>query len=201
MKIGILGSGDVGLALARGFRAEGHEVKIGTRSPRESFVSFQEAAVFGETLVIATVWKGVKPAIDAAGADNFDGKVVLDVTNPLLMRENAAPELEIGHMDSGGEQVQRWLPKAKVVKVFNSVGNALMYRPEFPDGPPSMFIAGNDEDAKKAVTQVLTSFGWDTVDTGGIEGARMLEPMCLLWVVSAARSGNWSQAFKLLRKS
>jgi predicted dinucleotide-binding enzyme len=200
MKIGILGSGDVGQALARGFSSEGHDVKIGTRTPREGFVSFAEAASHGELLVIATVWKGVKPAIDAAGAENFKGKTVIDVTNPLVMRENGPPELEIGHMDSAGERVQGWMPGAHVVKAFNIVGHAFMYKPDFPQGPPTMFIAGNEGDAKVAVTRILSSFGWETIDIGGIEGARLLEPMCILWVLTGVRTGNWAQAYKMLRK-
>lgn len=199
MKIGILGSGDVGQALARGFKAEGHEVKVGTRTPRDEFVSFADAATFGELLVVATVWNGVKPAIDAAGVANFKGKTVIDVTNPLLLREHGPPELEIGHTDSGGERVQAWLPDANVVKAFNIVGSAFMYKPAFPQGPPTMFIAGNEGDSKVVVTRILTSFGWETIDIGGIEGARLLEPMCILWVLTGVRTGNWAQAFKMLR--
>ncbi|MBC5815068.1 MAG: NAD(P)-binding domain-containing protein [Candidatus Eremiobacteraeota bacterium] len=200
MKIGLIGSGDVGQALAHGFTSEGHDVKIGTRSPRENLVSYSDASSFGEIVVIATPWSGTKAAIDAAVAGNFKDKTVIDVTNPLVMRENGPPELALGHTDSGGEQVQRWLPGAHVIKAFNIVGNAFMYKPEFPHGPPTMFIAGNEGDAKVAVTRILTSFGWETIDIGGIEGARLLEPMCILWVLTGVRSGNWNQAFRMLRK-
>lgn len=198
MKIGILGSGDVGNALAKGFRAEGHDVLVGTRTPRESYVSFKEAAEFGELLVLATLWSGTKNALDLAGIEAFSGKTVIDATNPLVMAPDAPPALALGHTDSGGEQVQRWIPQAHVVKAFNSVGNAFMYKPEFPGGPPTMFIAGNDNDAKAAVTKILTGFGWETEDAGGIEGARLLEPLCILWVMRGIRSGNWAHAFKLL---
>jgi hypothetical protein len=102
--------------------------------------------------------------------------------------------------DSGGEQVQRQLPEARVVKAFNTVGNAFMFRPEFPGGPPDMFIAGNDDTAKKEVTALLKEFGWGVVDVGGIETSRYLEAMCMVWVLSAMRSGSWNQAFKMLRK-
>lgn len=200
MKVGILGSGDVGQALARGFRAEGHDVVIGTRTPRDEFKTFEEAAKFGELLVIATLWSGTQNAIRLAGAANFAGKTVIDATNPLVIAENAPPALALGHTDSGGEQVQRWIPDARVVKAFNIVGNQFMYKPEFPDGPPTMFIAGNDADAKKTVTGILTAFGWDTEDAGGIEGARLLEPMCILWVMRGILSGSWDHAFKLLKK-
>jgi len=200
MKIGILGNGDVGQALARGFTFEGHDVKIGTRTPREDLVSYADASSFGEIVVLATPWNGTKAALDAAGPGNFKGKTVVDVTNPLVMRENAPPELAVGHSDSGGEQVQRWLPDAHVVKAFNTVGHAFMYKPEFPQGPPTMFICGNDGNAKISVTRILTSFGFDTIDLGEIEGARLLEPMCILWVITGVRTGNWNQAFKMLRK-
>ncbi|HEU4787844.1 MAG TPA: hypothetical protein VFS57_10555, partial [Gemmatimonadaceae bacterium] len=104
------------------------------------------------------------------------------------------------HTDSGGDQVQRWLPDARVVKAFNIVGNAHMFRPEFPGGPPDMFIAGNDESAKATVSGILKSFGWEVIDLGGIEGSRYLEPMAMAWVVHGFRSGSWNHAFKLLRK-
>jgi predicted dinucleotide-binding enzyme len=96
--------------------------------------------------------------------------------------------------------VQRLLPDAHVVKAFNTVGNAFMFRPEFPGGPPDMFIAGNNDEAKKKVAGILKDFGWGVVDVGGIESSRYLEAMCLVWVLSAMRANNWNQAFKMLRK-
>lgn len=213
MRIGVLGTGDVGKVLSRGFLSRGHEVKIGSRDPSSenvrSFVAeaggamsggtFAEAAAFGEVVVIATLWSGTKPALDLAGTHNFSGKVVIDVTNPLVFSDGP-PALALGHTDSGGEQVQRWLPNARVVKAFNIVGNAHMIDPSFPGGPPDMFICGNDAGAKTTVTQVLDSFGWPAIDIGGIEGSRLLEPMCILWVLYGVRSGSWNHAFKLLRK-
>ena len=165
MKIGILGSGDVAKALARGFLGRGDTVKLGTRSPEKlaDFVkqsgknasagSFADVAAFGELLVLATKWDGTESAIKLAGPKNAAGKVVIDVTNPLDFA-GGAPKLAVGHGDSGGERVQRWLPQAKVVKAFNIVGNADMVNPKFPGGPPDMFIAGNDEGAKRAVTDI-----------------------------------------------
>ncbi len=99
-----------------------------------------------------------------------------------------------------GEQVQRWAPKARVVKAFNIVGHAHMVDPQFPGGPPDMFICGNDAAAKATVTEILKSFGWPTINIGGIEGARLLEPMCVLWVLYATLTKSTNHAFKLLRK-
>lgn len=214
MKIGILGSGEVGQALGRGFAAEGHEVRIGTREPqsgklngwmalagpRASVASHAQTSAFGEVLVLATPWSGTKAVLDLADPESFSGKTVIDVTNPLVFAENGPPSLALGYADSGGEQVQRWLPDSKVVKAFNIVGNPHMHKPQFPGGPPTMFIAGNDDAAKKTVTEILTSFGWETMDAGGIESSRMLEPVAMLWIVTGIRSGKFDQAFKMLRK-
>jgi len=212
MKIGILGSGDVGLKLGDSFIRLGHAVKIGTRNPGKvapwvaghgslaSAGSFAEAAAFGEILVIATAWDGTTSAIRMADAKNFSGKVVIDVTNPLDFSKGMPPKLAIGQTDSAGETVQRLLPDARVVKAFNIVGNPHMFRPDFPGGPPTMFICGNDEQAKKAVAGILDAFGWESADIGGIEGSRLLEPLAMLWIVHYFKTGNGNHAFKLLQK-
>lgn len=213
MKIGILGTGDVGKALGNGFIALGHEVKMGSRDARNekavawaatsginaSTGTFADAVKFGDVIVLALAWTGAENALKLAGPENFAGKVVIDAINPLLFTEKG-PELAIGHTDSAGETVQRWLPAAHVVKAFNIVGFAHMFKPDFPCGPPDMFICGNDEGAKKTVAGILKDFGWPAIDIGGIEGARLLEPMCILWVGYAMRAGNGNHAFKLLRK-
>lgn len=214
MKVGVLGTGDVGRVLASGFIMHGHEVKIGSREPDSdklkewkanngpsaSTGSFADAAKFGEVVVLATLWSGTQDALTLAGPGNLKGKVVIDATNPLVFAENGPPSLALGWKDSGGEQVQRWLPGAHVVKAFNIVGNQHMVNPEFPCGPPTMFIAGDDEKAKGTVTDILRSFGWEVSDIGGIEGARVLEPMCILWVVYAMRNRSRNHAFKMLHK-
>ncbi|HEX7032334.1 MAG TPA: NADPH-dependent F420 reductase [Nitrososphaera sp.] len=212
MKVGILGSGDVGLRLAEGFVATGHTVKVGSRNPdkiaqwatkkegKASVGSFSDAASFGEIIVIATLWEGTPSAIEMAGKKNFSGKVVVDVTNPLDFSKGVPPRPALGNNDSGGETVQRLLPDAKVVKAFNIVGNAHMFKPDFPGGPPTMFICGNDEGAKKTVEGILDSFGWENVDIGGIEGARLLEPLAMLWIMHYFKTGSRNHAFKLLKK-
>ena len=216
MKIGILGSGDVGRRLADGFIELGHIVKIGSRNPHQEKITewmskhdkakvssgtFAEAVSFGELDVIATLWAGTGEAIKMADAKNFAGKVVIDVTNPLDFSKGMPPRLAIGHTDSAGGTVQLMLPDSKVVKAFNMVGNPHFIHPDFPGGPPTMFICGNDDEAKKTVIDnVLTKFGWETIDIGGIEGARLLEPVAFLWIMHYFRTGNGNHAFKLLRK-
>ncbi|MEA2328942.1 MAG: 8-hydroxy-5-deazaflavin:NADPH oxidoreductase [Thermoanaerobaculia bacterium] len=211
VKVGILGSGDVGKSFARAFGALGHEVVIGSRSPEKlsDFVggeadrvtsgTFEEAARSGDLLVLATHGMATEEALTMAGKSNFDHKVVIDATNPLEF-SGGAPRLAIGHTDSLGEQIQRSIPNARVVKAFNTVGNPLFFKPELTGGPPDMFIGGNDADAKKLVSQVCEAFGWGVIDLGGIEASRYLEPMCMAWVVHGVISGTWTHAFKMLHK-
>ncbi|HTK30899.1 MAG TPA: NAD(P)-binding domain-containing protein [Candidatus Saccharimonadaceae bacterium] len=214
MKIGILGTGDVGRALGTGFVTLGHDVKLGGREAgnakaaawaksagtRASTGTFADAAAFGELLVLATLGEKNEEAIRAAGVANFKGKIVIDATNPLDHSQGTPPVLLYGPRDSGGEQVQRLLPEARVVKAFNTVGNAFMFKPDFPGGPPDMFIAGNDTDAKRQVTKLLGDFGWNVDDLGGIASSRYLEAMCMAWVMYGATNGSWNHAFKLLKK-
>jgi predicted dinucleotide-binding enzyme len=123
------------------------------------------------------------------------------VTNPLQFQPNQFPTFAIGLTDSAAEQVQRWLPGARVVKAFNSVGNEHFFRPTFPGGPPDMFYCGNDEGSKDVVRAVLESFGWVPTDVGDLSAARYVEPLCLLWVAIMFRSGSAGHSFKLLRQS
>jgi len=215
MKVGILGSGDVAKALGTGFVTLGHEVRLGSRTAgnpkavewakgtkgKGSTGTFADAAAFGEVVVLATLGVATADAIRLAGASHFDGKVVIDATNPLAFSAQGAPSLAIGLTTSAGEENQKALPKARVVKAFNIVGNPHMFRPTFPNGPPDMFICGNDPAAKKQVEKTLHDFGWPSVvDIGGIEGSRELESLCILWVKSGVGLGNFNIAFKLLRK-
>lgn len=203
----------MGRALGTGFVAVGHDVKMGSRQAtnekalawakeagaKASAGSFAEAAAFGEVVVLAT--KGVEneSALKLAGLDKLRGKVVIDATNPLDFGGGVAT-LAVSGNDSGGERVQRLLPEAHVVKAFNTVGNKFMFRPDFPGGPPDMFIAGNTVHAKQMVAGILRDFGWGVVDVGGIESSRYLEAMCMVWVLASMRANNWNHAFKLLRK-
>ena len=214
MKIGVLGPGDVGKALGKAFVTLGHDVKMGAREAgnekaaawakemgsKASSGTFADAAAFGDVIVLATLGVANESALAAAGPDRLRGKSVIDTTNPLDFSKGFPPSLSPSGTDSGGEQLQRSLPGARVVKAFNTVGNVSMFRPDLPGGPPDMFIAGDDADAKKTVGGIVKDFGFNVIDVGGIESSRYLEAMCMTWVVYGIKTGTWNHAFKLLRK-
>jgi predicted dinucleotide-binding enzyme len=214
MRIGILGTGDVGRALGTAFVTLGHDVKMGARDARNekarawadaagekaSSGTFAEAAAFGEIVVVATLGTAIESVMRATGTDALRGKILIDTTNPLDFSGGFPPKLVVPPEGSAGEQLQRLVPQAHVVKAFNTVGHAHMFLPRFPGGPPDMFICGDDEGARQKVTMILKEFGWDVDDIGGISGAHYLEAMCMTWVLYAARVNSWDHAFKLLRK-
>jgi len=214
MKIGILGSGHVGRVLGTAFIKEGHQTMLGTRNVMKEEVlkwkkenptglagSFAETAAWGELLLLAMEGSVAEKVIGLAGPSNFSGKIVIDATNPIakLPPTNGVLHYFTTLEDSLMERLQRLLPQAKLVKAFNSVGNAIMYKPHFAGGQPTMFICGNDEAAKKTVTEILTSFGWETEDFGKVEAARAIEPLCILWCIPGMLRNQWSHAFKLLK--
>jgi predicted dinucleotide-binding enzyme len=212
-RVGVLGTGEVGRRLAAGFMGRSHEVMIGSRDPEKPELqewlsgegagieagTFAEAAAFGDLLVLALLGAAAEQVIADAGPEKFVGKVVIDAMNPLDFSDGFPPKLAISGEDSLGERVQRALPDAKVVKAFNIIGNAYFVEPRFPDGQPTMLIAGDHEDAKRIVADVLSDFGWpEPVDIGGIEGSRELEAICIAWVKIGGARGAWDHGFKLL---
>lgn len=214
MKVGIIGSGIVGRVLATGFLNEGYSVMLGTRNiSKEEVVkwkkenekgllgSFQETAQFGEIIVLAVSGLVVEDAISLAGKEHLSNKVIIDTTNPIaaVPPENGVIKFFTTLEDSLMERIQKLLPDAKVVKAFNSVGNAFMYKPNFKGIIPTMFICGNDDEARKTVTGILTSFGWETEDMGTAEAARAIEPLCILWCIPGFIRNQWTHAFKLLK--
>ena len=201
MRIGILGSGAVGRALARGLARHGHELRIGTRQEAvEDLPIGSPGDVAAEAdLVFLSVLGTAAVDVATGVAEQLRGKVLVDTTNPLDF-SSGGPGLFVGHTDSLGEQVQRAVPEARVVKAYNTVGNALMVDPDLPGGPPSMFLGGDSEDAKATVTALLEATGWRAVDLGGIEASRCLEPMCIAWVLHGVRTGTWDHAFRLLER-
>jgi 8-hydroxy-5-deazaflavin:NADPH oxidoreductase len=201
MRIGILGSGVVGRALARGLSGHGHEVRIGTRKDavEDLPVGSPDDVAASADLVFLSVQGTAAVEVVTGVRDQLRGKVVIDTTNPLDF-SSGRPGLFVGHTDSLGERVQRAVPEANVVKAYNTVGNTLMVDPDLPGGPPTMFMGGDSDEAKATVTALLEATGWDVVDLGGIEVSRYLEPMCVAWVLYGAHSGGWDHAFRLLRR-
>jgi predicted dinucleotide-binding enzyme len=201
MKIAILGSGEVGPALATGYAEHGHEVRIGTRQSEVAGHQVDTpagAAAWGDIVVLAV--KGdIAVGLATSVADELAGKTVIDTTNPLEF-STGKPGLFIGWSDSLGEQIQRAVPAAHVVKAYNTVGNTLMVDPDLPGGPPTMFIAGNDDAAKATVSELLTSTGWGVSDLGGIEASRHLEAMSMVWVLHGMQTGGWDHAFTMLTR-
>jgi hypothetical protein len=211
MKIGVLGSGDVGRVLAGGFLKNGHATMVGTRE-RDKLIdwsaehqgaqvgSFSEVAAFGEVLVLAVKGAAAAECLRLAGDWNLAGKVIIDATNPIADSPpvNGVLKFFTTLDDSLMERLQRKFPAAHFVKAFNSVGNARMVDPQFQGGRPTMFICGNDDDARATVTTLVKEFGWDVADMGKAEAARAIEPLCMLWCIPGLLRGQWTHAFKLL---
>jgi predicted dinucleotide-binding enzyme len=211
MKVGVLGSGTVGQVLGAGFLKHGHEVMLGTRDPKKvdqwvretpgaTSGTFAEAANFGELIVLATLGRVVEQVVDLAGPENFSDKPVMDATNPL---SDAPPidgvlQFTTGPNESLAETIQAKITAAHVVKAFNSVGATRMINPHYKQGTPTMFICGNDSDAKAKVSDVIRQFGWEPFDCGSLVAARAIEPLCMLWCIPGFQKNQWTHAFKLL---
>jgi hypothetical protein len=211
-KIGVLGSGDVAKTLAAGFIKHGHKVIIGTRDaaklaewqrqhPQGEVGSFQKAAAFGDVVVLAVKGAVAPDALRLAGAMNIAGKPVIDTTNPIADQPpvNGVLRFFTNLDESLMERLQREFPAAHFVKAFNSVGVGLMVNPQLAGGPPTMFLCGNDEAAKRTVSAILERFGWEPRDMGKAESARALEPLCMLWCIPGFARNEWTHAFKLLK--
>lgn len=226
MRIGILGTGPVGQTVAAKLAELGHKVFIGTRNleetlkrtdkdnfgnppfkvwreshPQVGFGDFAAAARHGEMLVNATNGAGALSAIKAAGADNIADKVLIDISNPLDFSRGMPPSLSVCNTDSLGEQIQRALPRAKVVKTLNTVNAYLMVAPkQLAGGDHTMFVSGNDAAAKAKATDLLKSFGWtDIVDLGDITTARGTEMYLPLWARVWMATKNPMFTVKLVR--
>ncbi|MDI1437296.1 NADPH-dependent F420 reductase [Polyangium sorediatum] len=211
MKIGILGSGDVAKKLGKGFLETGHAVMLGSREASKvagwsdhaeaKAGTFAETAAFGQIVVLAVKGTVAVDAVKLAGLEALAGKTVIDATNPIADAPPVDGVLQFftGPNDSLMERLQATAPDAHFVKAFSSVGSGLMFRPNFPGGRPTMFIAGNSEEAKAEVRRILDTFGWDSEDIGKAAGARAIEPLCQLWCAPGFQRNQWTHAFKLLK--
>jgi predicted dinucleotide-binding enzyme len=213
-KVGVIGSGFVGQTLANGFLRHGYDVAVGTSSPGKhqelksktngnaKVGSFEEAATFGEIVVFAVKGTAAEAALKTAGIVNLAGKIVIDTTNPIadVPPVNGVLQFFTPPNDSLMERLQKLAPEARLVKSFSCVGSALMVNPDFNGMRPTMFICGNHEEAKREVTTILDQFGFDVEDMGTVEGARAIEPLCMLWCIPGFRSNSWTHAFKLLKQ-
>jgi NADPH-dependent F420 reductase len=209
MKIGILGSGNVGATLGTRWAQGGHNVVFSSREPQSDkmkevveqagsnarAVTPAETVAASDIVVVATPWSAAKDALSSVGS--FQGKIVIDLLNPLLPDLSG---LEVGNTISAGEMVAGWCPGGKVVKAFNTVGFPVMANPMVNGEPVVMFYCGDDAEAKKVVAQLATELGFNAVDAGPLTQARVLEPFALLWISLAFKQGfgaHWG--FKILR--
>jgi hypothetical protein len=171
-----------------------------TKTSKGRVGTFDEAARFGEVVVLAVKGIAAADVLRAAGAANLAAKLVMDATNPIADAPptNGVLKFFTNLDQSLMERLQQEFGSVRFVKAFNSVGNACMVNPKFKGGKPTMFICGNDDAAKKTVGAILDQFGWETADMGKAEAARAIEPLCMLWCIPGLLRSDWSHAFKLL---
>ncbi|HZY39828.1 MAG TPA: NAD(P)-binding domain-containing protein [Mucilaginibacter sp.] len=213
--IGILGSGMVATTLGDGFIKHGYKVCLGTGHPEKLsdwkakhdgagiVGSFADAAKFGDLLVLAVKGDAAAEVLESAGVENLEGKAIIDTCNPIAPYppQNGVLKYFTDINESLMERLQNANPGAHFVKAFNSMGAPLMVNPDFGDIKPSMFICGNNEQAKKKVTEICTLFGFDVEDMGPAEAARAIEPLCMLWCITGFTTNKWAgHAFKLLKR-
>lgn len=201
MKIAIIGAGNVGGALARGWARSDHELLLGVRdaaAPKVESLCKQthalartprEAAEAAQVVVLALPWSVAREAVRALGP--LAGKIVIDCMNPLTLR-NGVLALELGFSNSAGETVAEWLPRARIVKTLNQVGADVMGDTSAFADAPVMFLAGNDADAKIAVASLLRDLGFEPLDAGALEQSRYLEPYAMVWINQSLYQGKGS---------
>jgi NADPH-dependent F420 reductase len=210
MNIGIIGAGNVGGTLGRRWARKGHRVVFASRDPQSqksrdlvkeaganaSAGSHADAANASDALLLSTPFDAAEEALGSAG--NLAGKIVIDATNPLLP---GLAGLSVGRTESAAERVAQWAKGAKVVKALNTVGYNVMENPDFAGAKVSMFYCGDDTAAKKTVAALIEELGFEALDAGPLEQARVLEPFAMLWISLAVKYGYGSDiAFDLLRR-
>ncbi len=210
VKIGIAGSGNVGGTLGSRWAAAGHQVAFGSRNPGSADMlelaakagvnaraaSLAEAVASADVVLVSTPWPATPAALETAGS--FAGKIVIDATNPLMPRLEG---LEFANTTSGAEQLSSWVPGARVVKAFNTVGFGVMANPKFGDRAASLPYCGDDAEAKRVVHGLAEELGFEPFDAGPLRQARVLEPFALLWISLAMVHGYGRDiAFQLMRR-
>jgi hypothetical protein len=163
--------------------------------------SIEDCARSGEIIVLCVKGTAAEKVIQRVKGD-LSGKIVIDATNPIADAppENGVLKFFTSLEESLMERLQRIAPDAQFVKALNSIGNAFMVNPDFEGVKPTMFICGNNDDAKKKVSEILDKFGLEVEDMGKAESARAIEPLCILWCIPGLQRNEWSHAFKLLKK-
>lgn len=214
MKIAVIGAGNVGGTLGTAWATKGHQVIFAVRNVNDEKVkklisdskgkataaSIPDAVAQSDVVLLATPWQGAQQALQSAG--NLAGKVIIDAVNPL---DNSAAFLEkgllVGQTTSAGEQIAQWAKGAKVVKAFNTIGATNMANPKFGGQSATMFICGDDNEAKKTVKQLSDDLGFETVDAGPLKTARLLEPMAMLWMhLALGMKIGPNFGFKMIRR-
>ncbi len=203
MKIAIIGAGNVGGTLGKGLAKAGHQVVYGVRNPDDpkhaelkpaQIATVRGAVESSDATILATPWNGAEAALAAAG--DFGGKPLLDATNPI----GPGFSLLHGHTDSGGEQVARWAKGARVVKAFNTTGYENMADPVYGQARAAMLVAGDDQGACEVAMGLARDLGFEPVRLGGLNAARMLEPLAMAWIKLAVGGHGRNIAFGLLRR-
>jgi predicted dinucleotide-binding enzyme len=197
MRIAIIGTGNVGGAIARGLAGKGHDLILGARDPAGAAALASEtgaqaalpadAAKGADIVILALPWAAAEAAVRDLG--DLAGQTVVDCMNPIG-RTSGGMGLTVGHTTSGGEIVQGWLPGAHVVKTLNQVGAEIMADTRRLSHRPVMFMAGNDAGAKGKVGPMLTDLGFEALDAGDITKARLLEPFAMVWINQALMRGK-----------
>jgi 8-hydroxy-5-deazaflavin:NADPH oxidoreductase len=213
IKVGILGSGEVGKTLANGFLKHGYQVAIGSDHPEKlaefklgnptvETASFEQASQAADIIVLCVKGTVAEKIVEKVKG-HLSEKVVIDSTNPIADAppENGVLKYFTNLEESLMERIQKIAPDAQFVKSFNSIGSAFMVNPDFGDNTrPTMFICGNSDNAKKKVAEIVEKFGFEVEDMGKAESARTIEPLCMLWCIPGFIRNEWAHAFKLLKK-
>jgi 8-hydroxy-5-deazaflavin:NADPH oxidoreductase len=210
MKIAIIGAGNVGGTLGKGWAKHGHEVVFGVREPSDQKLtdllaetggksraaSVRDAVQSAPVVALAVPWDAAQDALQNAG--NLHGKILLDCMNPLKADLSG---LAVGHATSGAEQVAKWARGARVVKIFNTTGSNNMANPVYKEGASMMLYCGDDAEAKMTAAQLAKDLGFEPYDLGPLSEARYLEPFALVWIhLAVFQKMGREFAFRLMRR-